>query len=207
MRRNPGPLCLRDPPHEEEPRSPLPEGPPHVGGSANPPCLSGSTGLRPRLPHMGHMALAPNPPADPLPYNPSAPPPSTVRPCSQVCAGGTGHNEVVRVVFDPSECPYESLLDAFFGKHDPPSLNRQGNDEGEQYRSGIYFSDEEQREAAAAAIARENERLGGQVRLCCQGVECLGGHVRFSFDTCRVMSLPSDRGGHRSPPSAPACRS
>ena len=81
----------------------------------------------------------------------------------EVCSGNSGHNEVVQVVYDKSELSYEALLDAFFAKHDPTTLNRQGNDVGEQYRSGIYYTTEEQRVAAEAAIAKLNEKLSGQV--------------------------------------------
>lgn len=81
----------------------------------------------------------------------------------QVCNGDTGHNEVVQVVYDKGEASYETLLDAFFNKHDPTTLNRQGNDVGEQYRSGIYYTTEEERIAAEAAVAKQNEKLSGQV--------------------------------------------
>jgi peptide-methionine (S)-S-oxide reductase len=81
----------------------------------------------------------------------------------EVCSGSTGHNEVVLVSYDPDEVPFSNLLEAFFKKHDPTTLNRQGNDVGEQYRSGIYYFDEAQRADAEAAIATLNEKLGGQV--------------------------------------------
>lgn len=80
-----------------------------------------------------------------------------------VCSGSTGHNEVVQVVFEPAEVPFEKLLDVFWGKHDPTTLNRQGGDVGTQYRSGIYFTTEGQREAAEASKAALNEKLGGNV--------------------------------------------
>jgi peptide-methionine (S)-S-oxide reductase len=54
-----------------------------------------------------------------------------------VCTGSTGHNEVVQVVYDPSEVSYEQLLDAFWAKHDPTTLNRQGGDVGTQYRCDV----------------------------------------------------------------------
>ncbi|MDY0106030.1 MAG: peptide-methionine (S)-S-oxide reductase MsrA, partial [Giesbergeria sp.] len=59
----------------------------------------------------------------------------------QVCTGSTGHAEVVRLVFDPAVISVRDILEIFFGTHDPTTLNRQGNDVGTQYRSGIYFED------------------------------------------------------------------
>ena len=66
----------------------------------------------------------------------------------EVCSGMTGHNEVVLVVFDPSQVSYESLLKMFWESHDPTQGMRQGNDRGTQYRSGIYVFDDAQRKAA-----------------------------------------------------------
>jgi peptide-methionine (S)-S-oxide reductase len=75
----------------------------------------------------------------------------------QVCTGSTGHNEVVRLVFDPAQITAREVLEIFFVIHDPTTLNRQGNDAGTQYRSGIYFSCEQQ-----GAIARDVIRDMGE---------------------------------------------
>ena len=82
---------------------------------------------------------------------------------AQVCEGTTGHNEVVRLVFDPSQIDLRALLEIFFVIHDPTTLNRQGNDAGTQYRSGIYLSDEADREVAQQVLTDVNASLGGQV--------------------------------------------
>ncbi len=77
----------------------------------------------------------------------------------EVCSGLTGHNEVVRVVFDPAVISYEMLLKAFWEGHDPTQGMRQGNDVGTQYRSGIYTYGEEQRRAAEASREAYEQRL------------------------------------------------
>jgi peptide-methionine (S)-S-oxide reductase len=69
----------------------------------------------------------------------------------EVCSGRTGHNEVVRVVFDPAKVSYEALLKTFWESHDPTQGMRQGNDVGTQYRSGIYVYSPEQRRLAEAS--------------------------------------------------------
>jgi peptide-methionine (S)-S-oxide reductase len=71
----------------------------------------------------------------------------------QVCGGDTGHNEVVRLTYDPQVISTRVLLEIFFVIHDPTTLNRQGNDRGTQYRSGVYFTTPAQAEVAQALIA------------------------------------------------------
>jgi peptide-methionine (S)-S-oxide reductase len=69
----------------------------------------------------------------------------------QVCSGNTGHAEVVHLKFDPAKITYEKILDLFWKAHDPTTLNRQGADEGTQYRSIILYADEKQKAAAEAS--------------------------------------------------------
>lgn len=84
----------------------------------------------------------------------------TVRPSyEQVCSGRTGHNEVVKLVYDPAHISVREILEIFFVIHDPTTLNAQGHDHGTQYRSGIYFSTPEQQQQALALLA-ELERSG-----------------------------------------------
>ena len=77
----------------------------------------------------------------------------------EVCTGYTGHNEVVRVVYDPQKISYESLLKIFWESHDPTQGMRQGNDAGTQYRSGVYVYDAGQRTAAERSKSEYAERL------------------------------------------------
>ena len=77
----------------------------------------------------------------------------------EVCSGLTGHNEVVRVVYDPKAIDYAVLLKSFWESHDPTQGMRQGNDVGTQYRSGIYVYGSEQRAAAEASKAAYQARL------------------------------------------------
>ena len=71
---------------------------------------------------------------------------------AQVCNGDTGHAEVVQITFDPQVLSFRDLLTVFFTAHDPTTLNRQGNDVGTQYRSAIFYHNEEQKKIAEAVI-------------------------------------------------------
>ena len=71
---------------------------------------------------------------------------------AQVCTGTTGHAEVIQVTFDPSVVSFKEILEIFFSVHDPTTLNRQGADVGTQYRSVIFYHDEEQRRVAEEVI-------------------------------------------------------
>ena len=70
----------------------------------------------------------------------------------QICNGDTGHAEVVQVVFDPTKVTYKALLKVFFDNHDPTTLNRQGPDVGDQYRSAIFTTTPEQKKAAGEFV-------------------------------------------------------
>src|SRR6188472_1343152 len=78
----------------------------------------------------------------------------TLRPSyEQVCTGTTGHNEVVKLTYDPAVISTRQVLEIFFVVHDPTTLNRQGNDTGTQYRSVVFYHSPEQRATAEAVIA------------------------------------------------------
>jgi peptide-methionine (S)-S-oxide reductase len=77
-----------------------------------------------------------------------------------VCAGNTGHAEVIQIEYDPKVISYEKLLETFWEAHDPTTLNRQGNDSGTQYRSIILYSSEAQRVAAEKSKADAQRALG-----------------------------------------------
>ena len=77
-----------------------------------------------------------------------------------VCTGRTGHAEAVAVTFDPDVIPASVILDVFFTLHDPTQLNRQGNDVGTQYRSAMFYSDEDQKQVFEAARDRATKWWG-----------------------------------------------
>ncbi|XVE54566.1 hypothetical protein DITRI_Ditri03aG0091800 [Diplodiscus trichospermus] len=76
-----------------------------------------------------------------------------------VCTGTTNHVEVVRIQFDPQVCPYINLLSVFWARHDPTTLNRQGEDVGAQYRSGIYHYNENQARLARESLEAKQSEL------------------------------------------------
>ncbi|KAL9338257.1 hypothetical protein Peur_070026 [Populus x canadensis] len=80
-----------------------------------------------------------------------------------VCTGTTNHNEVVRVQYDPKECSFDTLIDVLWARHDPTTLNRQGNDVGTQYRSGIYYYTPEQEKAAKESLERQQKLLNRKI--------------------------------------------
>jgi len=82
---------------------------------------------------------------------------STAPTYESVCNGTTGHAEVVQLTFDPTVISYREILEIFFALHNPTQLNRQGNDVGTQYRSGIFFHNEAQQQAATAIIDEINQ--------------------------------------------------
>ena len=75
----------------------------------------------------------------------------------QVCTGTTGHNEVVKLTYDPAQISVRQILEIFFVIHDPTTLNRQGADSGTQYRSGIYYTTPEQKDAADEIIRQMSQ--------------------------------------------------
>jgi peptide-methionine (S)-S-oxide reductase len=89
---------------------------------------------------------------------------STVGPTyEQICTGTTGHAEVVQLRFDADHISLREILEIFFVIHDPTTLNRQGNDAGTQYRSGIYLHDAAQEAAAREVLTQANAAHGGRV--------------------------------------------
>ncbi len=75
----------------------------------------------------------------------------------QVAGGNTGHAEAIKIEYDPTEIMYDDLLIVFFNTHDPTTLNKQGNDVGTEYRSAIFYADEEQKQKAEATIQELND--------------------------------------------------
>ena len=81
----------------------------------------------------------------------------------EVCSGNTNHAEVVKLEFEPSKISYEEILNYFFNIHDPTTLNSQGPDIGTQYRSEIFYVNEDQKKIAEKTIEENNKKLSGRV--------------------------------------------
>jgi len=84
-----------------------------------------------------------------------------------VCAGATKHTEAVIALYDPKECSYETLLDTFFDRVDPLTVNGQGSDRGTQYRTGVYYHSAEQEEIARARFAAEQKKYKRSIATEC----------------------------------------
>ena len=113
----------------------------------------------------------------------------------EVCSGMTGHNEVVRVVFDPKKVSYEQLLKVFWENHDPTQGMRQGNDVGTQYRSGIYVANEAQRKAAEASLSMFQDVLSkaGHGKIT---TEILDAPAFYYAETYHQQYLAKNPGGY-----------
>ena len=81
----------------------------------------------------------------------------------EVCSGITNHAEVVKLEFDPNVISYENILEHFFKFHDPTTLNSQGPDFGTQYRSEIFYTNDDQKTIAEKMVEKENIKLSGKV--------------------------------------------
>ena len=113
----------------------------------------------------------------------------------EVCSGDTGHNEVVRVVYDPKLVSYEQLLKTFWESHDPTQGMRQGNDVGTQYRSGIYVYDDAQR-ATAEASKQTYNRLLQREGYCAITTEILDAPEFWFAEEYHQQYLAKNPGGY-----------
>jgi len=109
-----------------------------------------------------------------------------------VCSGQTGHAEVVQIEYDPSMVSYDDLLRVFWNNHDPTTLNRQGPDVGDQYRSAIFFHNAEQETAAKTSKERlqnsekfKNKKIVTEIVPASQFYKAEEYHQQY-FDKCRL---------------------
>lgn len=114
----------------------------------------------------------------------------------EVCSGLTGHNEVIRVIFDPAEIAYEELLATFWESHDPTQGMRQGNDIGTQYRSGIYVYDEAQRTAALRSRELYRQALERAGRYAHITTEIVDAPVFYYAEDYHQQYLAREPGGY-----------
>jgi peptide-methionine (S)-S-oxide reductase len=114
----------------------------------------------------------------------------------EVCSGLTGHNEVVRVVFDPAKIDYEGLLKVFWEGHDPTQGMRQGNDVGTQYRSGIYCYGDEQLAAARDSLNRYQQALDDAGRARPITTEILAAPELYYAEDYHQQYLAKNPGGY-----------
>jgi peptide-methionine (S)-S-oxide reductase len=114
----------------------------------------------------------------------------------EVCSGMTGHNEVVRVIYDPQRIALESLLQVFWESHDPTQGMRQGNDVGTQYRSGLYFSQEEDRPLLEASRLRYQQALNAAGRSTDITTEILPAGPFYYAEDYHQQYLSKNPGGY-----------
>ncbi len=88
---------------------------------------------------------------------------SSITSYKEVCSGTTNHAEVVKLTFDPKQITYEEILNNFFNLHNPTTLNSQGPDFGTQYRSEIFYNDDNQKKIAIKVLEEFNKKLSGKV--------------------------------------------
>jgi peptide-methionine (S)-S-oxide reductase len=88
---------------------------------------------------------------------------SSITSYKEVCSGTTNHAEVVKLTFDPKQITYEEILNNFFNLHNPTTLNSQGPDFGTQYRSEIFYNDDNQKKIAIKVLEEFNKKLSGKI--------------------------------------------
>ena len=111
-----------------------------------------------------------------------------------VCTDATGHAEAVEVTFDPNKVKYKKLLEVFWKNHNPTQMNRQGPDIGTQYRSAIFYNNEEQRQAAVKSLKEEQnkykEKIATEVKKAQEFYEAEGYHQQYlekrRLSTCHI---------------------